>query len=67
MRTTASIAASPRSLHWQACVVANTYTAQPSPPVMWRHVAATDAPVVKWSDGLYLTWVIGDESNSNNG
>jgi hypothetical protein len=57
MRTTASIAALPRHVHWQAAFSTKSYAAQPSPPVVWRQVPACDARAQKWSDGVFLTWV----------
>ena len=56
MRTTASIAALPRHVHWQAAFNTKSYAAQPSPPVVWRQVPACDAQAQKWSDGVFLTW-----------
>ena len=55
MRTTASIAASPPLMHWQAAFTTKSYAAQPSPPVVWRQVPACGAQAQKWSDGVLLT------------
>jgi hypothetical protein len=56
MRTTASIPALPRHVHWQAAFTTKSYAGQPSPPVVWRQVPACDAQAQKWSDGVLLTW-----------
>lgn len=60
MRTTAFVAALPRSFDWQAGIVAKTYTAQLSPAVAWRRIPSSDDPVVKWCDGVHLTWMVRD-------
>ena len=49
MRTTASIAALPRDMHWQAALTTKSYTAQPSPPVVWRvRLRRAGAEMVRW-------------------
>ena len=57
MGTTASIAAVPRHMHWQAAFTTKSSAAQPSPPAIWRQVPACDAHAQKWSEGVLLTWV----------
>ena len=49
-----AFAADPRSSHWQIGFNFETYAAQPSPPIAWKHVPVSTA--VKWCDAVHLTW-----------
>jgi hypothetical protein len=60
MRTTASNEASPRPLRWQAAFSTKTYTARPSPPVVWQQLSTPEAQATKWSQAVLLTWIAKD-------
>jgi hypothetical protein len=62
MRTT--FAAEPRSFDWHFSFNLKSYTAQPFPPVAWRHVPSSGTPVVKWCEAVHLTWITKDETNA---
>jgi hypothetical protein len=63
MRNTATAAASPCFLRWQAAFT-TVYAAQPVPPVTWQRLSAAEMAEAKWSDAVFLTWARADSAKS---
>jgi hypothetical protein len=59
MRTTISVAASPRAMLCQGIFATKTYTAQT--PIVWQHLFVSDMQMTNWAGGsnLFLAWVVG--------